>query len=68
MHLNAGSLIKMLHIELPVKALTCLHIFFLRKNRLIQQKEFLSQNRWFSRCNFALKPLISRFRAATRDE
>ena len=45
--LNAGSLIKIYYIE-PLKVLTCLHIIFLCENRLIQQKEFLRENRWFA--------------------
>ena len=43
MDFNAGSLIKVKYIERFVKVLTCLHISFLRENRLIQQKEFLSE-------------------------
>ena len=45
-----------------------LHVSFLRKKWLIQQKEVLSENWFLGRCNFGLKPLISRFRATTRNQ
>ena len=70
MDYNTGFLIIIFDIKLFVfvKALTCLHSSFLRKNRLIQQKELLSENRWLSRFSFGLELLISSFRATTGNQ